>query len=480
MGYAAAYRTVRARDAAGTQRQPSTPARRIDGIRPNRRSPWRPVATPRTQLPRGYTPNNLRDFGTRGLAGSNLASGTAFNGFALGRSAARIFARVNPLLAAGLAGWELWQALQPGGDPFWEVPAGWTLTANCAGKGPGGMLYNSAYSQTGMCIQTNRFITNGDFNGSYNGNNAFSTHEVVAHPNGPPLYKTEARRSYFKSLPSAQDPVLRYPQPKPRVARRKNIGPKPKYNPDPMSEPIPAGEPLPLPEKRPVPYEAIPDRKPNPYRDAREQTRSGYEPGGQTSTGPALRGLPNALRRRPGTRTKEPPKLILSPAAKSWLGMAVNAITEAKDLTEAVYKGLPKHLQHYGKDKTLQAKIEKIYRNPDKLDMRRVVYEILLNQLEDAAFGKLGQINAKANRARNATAGNEMGPNKGEFVDLEYKDGDGPADWEKYVDPDYYYEHYERGLDALEQIRHPYRGDLKYWGGTGDPRYTFRNYRPWE
>lgn len=103
---------------------------------------------------------------------------------------------------------------------------------------------------------------------------------------------------------------------------------------------------------------------------------------------------------RPGIRTKER-KIIV--AINGVVATIVNTITEGDDLIDALWKALPKRFRSKGKV-TAQQKLADIYKHYGEVDLVDAVYNIIANQIEDAAYGKLGKLGAKAAR-RSADTG---------------------------------------------------------------------------
>ena len=112
---------------------------------------------------------------------------------------------------------------------------------------------------------------------------------------------------------------------------------------------------------------------------------------------------------QPPTHKPKPPpgrvkerKYVL--ALRGVAQMIVGFSTETLDFIKAVHGGLPKRCQAKPTFKdgkwwasTPQAKLEAIYKSSHCLDMCKVLYTLGYNEIEDFAYGKLGQIVAKAN-----------------------------------------------------------------------------------
>lgn len=106
-------------------------------------------------------------------------------------------------------------------------------------------------------------------------------------------------------------------------------------------------------------------------------------------------------------------------------GQIANVLGETQDWAEAFYEALPedlrKQLERDGEVDKVKTRQRGYSRKPqdmmwavwnhwDKLDWSKVIQNIAWNQLEDAAYGRLGKVVGKANRARGAPAGITLGP----------------------------------------------------------------------
>jgi hypothetical protein len=186
---------------------------------------------------------------------------------------------------------------------------------------------------------------------------------------------------------------------------------------DPFALPIRA----PTRTPQPVRWPDIPYRQINPARDVNEQYQRGYytsddvrnrsDIGLDQVLSPAPTSLvldvppigapvfappgsaPPHSASRPRPRTKEK-KLIAAAtgAAKTLL----NVTTESLDALNAVYRALPKKYQKPGASP--QRKAELLYKHFDELDAGKAVGNLIRNSAQDNLFGKLGRVQAKANR----------------------------------------------------------------------------------
>ena len=113
--------------------------------------------------------------------------------------------------------------------------------------------------------------------------------------------------------------------------------------------------------------------------------------------------------RKPPFRTKER-KFILSMASGSAAGMFVSAVTEADDFVDDLWRALPDDLRkskkrYKGKDGRWHAakvgelqKFAALLGHYQEIDVGKALYNVLVDQATDAAYGRLGQLNAKAQR----------------------------------------------------------------------------------
>ncbi len=99
---------------------------------------------------------------------------------------------------------------------------------------------------------------------------------------------------------------------------------------------------------------------------------------------------------RPGPPRKGTKEKKLVAAATGALKTGLNFVTEAKDVVDAVYLGLPPELRKRGLSP--QAKVAEVYKNFDMLNASEVVKALLLNQLEDRIYGGIGKKMGEANR----------------------------------------------------------------------------------
>jgi hypothetical protein len=193
--------------------------------------------------------------------------------------------------------------------------------------------------------------------------------------------------------------------------------------PTPVEVPAPAIDPMSLPIHRPItlpraiPWPMIPHRQPNPWRNPREQTRRGHgrsrarpyrwqdptvpserftvDPGGDprrppdTVTGPYTPKPPP-----PGTKER---KFIATAHKASWIGWALNGVTEGLDIINALHRALPKQYRTKGADQT--QRMRDLYEHFNEIEVSKAIEEIVKNEIEDRIFGGIGRLGAKAVRA---------------------------------------------------------------------------------
>lgn len=405
MGYPAAYRNPDARQKAF--KPPGSGRRPLPRV-----APLRPVAVPveplpwMPQLPLEPAPPRkpARIPGPARLPGGSL-------GGLAGKWAGRLAA---PLFIAGTL-YE-WYNMPPNGDPVLVPGQGWI---HVCGPVPSSFPYTGGLQinfigalQEFSCGLVNQFVPKPPWGyGDYS--SGFYTFRDMDPAYGPYSQIIESWRRDW-TFPHPDEPQWKDPlgAPRPRPAPQ----PEPRFIPavDPMA--IPIGRPMPTPA--PFPFPAIPARQPNPFRDPKEQTQRGNGPARAPKSEPFTSFSPgrapqqmNPGRRPPGPREKEPPKRIFAAGPKELLTRFLGGLGEMKDLTDAIYDAVPKRLKPKGFDRpfTPQEKLLWLYQNPDAIDIRRALYNWLLNEGEDRALGKLGRLSAAANRARNASAGNQQG-----------------------------------------------------------------------
>lgn len=102
----------------------------------------------------------------------------------------------------------------------------------------------------------------------------------------------------------------------------------------------------------------------------------------------------------PGPGDKER-KVIANVRNGSLVGWLIGTVTESIDFIEAVHKALPKDVRmHWRKDAkgkwrpvkpAVDVMLADLYQHFDKLDLNEALKNVLIEQLQDAAVGKLGK-----------------------------------------------------------------------------------------
>lgn len=168
---------------------------------------------------------------------------------------------------------------------------------------------------------------------------------------------------------------------------------------EPLPPPSPEVLPVPDPGMPPVP---VPTPVPTPVPSPGAVVE--VEPGSP----PVLQPEPPHKWRPPSGKEKER-KRGLKPLDFAWFKWAASAITESSDLIKAVYDALPvKERRFYAsrrgkwmdKDITPQDRLARIYANYDKLDMAKVVQNVIANQIEDYIIGRMSGKVSKKMRGR--------------------------------------------------------------------------------
>lgn len=262
--------------------------------------------------------------------------------------------------------------------PF-RFPSGWYLY--CQTNVPGQTKYGSAPGHTVACGTTNQ-VPDGDVDEI-----SRSGVQVEIGASGAQWH---IGRPMTFDLRMILDTVWRVdpvPEPKPIT-----IYPWP--YPYPLA--IPRPQPLLVPEFFPPgqiwhPPIEVPQRTPPPRPLALPPS---LKPQDQQAPRP-LEGPPPlprpAIAEPPPARTRE--RKFRSPpgAFGRFVGELAGAITEASDLVDALFEGLPYWMRkRYGKA-ALLTKVKILYDQYDKIDPNRAIDAIVENQLEDYIIGKFGQ-----------------------------------------------------------------------------------------
>jgi len=111
-------------------------------------------------------------------------------------------------------------------------------------------------------------------------------------------------------------------------------------------------------------------------------------------------------------RTKERKGQVSLSVGRLFIGAIFNGVTETADVFDAAYDALPEKVREekrkrYFDEKSgkwrkahvsLRHKVRTVVDNWDKVDLSDFAVNLIKNQAEDAAFGRLGQLGVKANR----------------------------------------------------------------------------------
>lgn len=199
-----------------------------------------------------------------------------------------------------------------------------------------------------------------------------------------------------KPLPWPQVPYLPDFDPHGNPIRGPQPSPNPAPQPKPGIQPSPS-YPAPFPEW-PTPTPTRPAPQPGP--------QTGAPPAPAIPVTPSPKPWPQPQNRpaRPPVRTKER-KFRATPAAGSYLGIALNIASESVDVVEAVWYALPPRYRskpqigHDGRPHRVGAvqMAKDIYLHADQIDLNRAMKNILVNQLGDAMAGAMGRKLAQGN-----------------------------------------------------------------------------------
>lgn len=99
-------------------------------------------------------------------------------------------------------------------------------------------------------------------------------------------------------------------------------------------------------------------------------------------------------------------KFAIAFNSRAAYGRFVNGVTEMVDVVDIAYKSLGKKCGA----KTPQGKLACIHANWNTMNWDKFILGLVENQIEDYAWGRLGQVSAKAARRANRSTGFQMGP----------------------------------------------------------------------
>lgn len=217
----------------------------------------------------------------------------------------------------------------------------------------------------------------------------------------------------YSGVPS-YPPVSRYPSVAelafPPVPARPVTLPLPSTEPEPLIWSVdPLSRPVNAPEGVPshVPYPLIPHIRVNPWRAPEYQRQHSYgesaKPARPSASLPllvpavAISGSPDAAARAPrlaSYHSLTPPsggdkERKLRTAGASSILLWGGRVTEAVDTLQAVYYALPR--KYWEHKPTPQRMLYVLYQHWDELSLSKAVENLILEQLSDLLYGKLGQ-----------------------------------------------------------------------------------------
>ena len=206
------------------------------------------------------------------------------------------------------------------------------------------------------------------------------SHQYVIYPSG--YFRYQYQRAYWRGSNSPATTLrLR------NYARLRPYYPWPSVNPFPEVGPAPRARTSPDPTLRTEPGTEI------------TITDRGI------STRPGAPGRPKP----PGEDTLAERKFVLSLSNGSAIGRIVGAAGELGDFVEAIYSTLPRRFKSRDAD-TLQERIAIIARNLDQVDWAEALGNMIVNEVQDRAIGRIGQHVARINRRLGRPAGLTLGP----------------------------------------------------------------------
>lgn len=234
-------------------------------------------------------------------------------------------------------------------------------------SGPGTGPRKGALTEAGLSIAAGRYCL-------------VLSHQYVIYPSLQ--YRYQYLRAYWRgsSAPATTIRIRNY-------ARVRPYSPWPSVNPFPEVGPAPRARTSPDPTLRTEPGTeiTISDRG--------------------ISTRPGAPGRPKP----PGKDTLAERKFVLSLSNGSAIGRIVGAAGELGDFVEAIYSTLPRRFKSRDAD-TLQERIAIIARNLDQVDWAEALGNMIVNEVQDRAIGRIGQHVARINRRIGRPAGLTLGP----------------------------------------------------------------------
>lgn len=184
--------------------------------------------------------------------------------------------------------------------------------------------------------------------------------------------------------------------------------PTPAQLPKPRPGYKPAGDPAPDHLVTPLEPSAspwFPPLRPYEISAVTSVTRAHGSVSPSASPKPAVSRSPHGVL-PPGPRERERKRNFTGSGAGAFVWAVANALTEATDVTNAIYKALPPSVRRFkgrngkwmDKDIAWQDRAKRIMANLDKVDIDQAMLNILANQMEDFVIGKFSQGADRANR----------------------------------------------------------------------------------
>lgn len=389
----------------------------VDPSRSRARPRYRGTAGAGSQAPRpGATPWRPAPYPAPGVPANDNARRALQQ--ALRRAGARGLARLFPLLGSALLAYELWQwYFQPGGLEDYELCAQYAPQPSCPGSPGGPRVYRShpdCVTNAGCFIAPlsatdpaaigfkPTYIRSGlgnNFGGAYFGNHD-RTYMRVGPSGGLPQLVPEVPLPVPTVVPGTPPSPLDPPSVPPAIPWFDPIG-----NPIGAPQPVPFAPPMPAIPARPV--EPIEDPAKNPEApqrgpSPRPRTRGRRHPGEATEAWPR-----RGARRSPRPRTPPPggtkEKKLIGQLPPGFLKRFLSSATEVADFIDCIYKALPKNKQ--SPRDLPQDKLNKLYQYWEDVNVQQALLNCLQEQVEDYIFGRLGRLQATANRRLGVTTG---------------------------------------------------------------------------
>ena len=166
------------------------------------------------------------------------------------------------------------------------------------------------------------------------------------------------------------------------------------------------------------PYSPWPSVNPFPEVGPAPRARTSPDPTLRTEPGTEITITDRGISTRPGAPGRPKPpgddtlaerKFVLALSNGSAVGRIVGAAGELGDFVEAIYSTLPRRFKSRDAD-TLQERIAIIAQNLDQVDWAEALGNMIVNEVQDRAIGRIGQHVARINRRIGRPAGLTLGP----------------------------------------------------------------------